>query len=493
MNTPQTFIKHPTLRYATLLIDVVIAIVLVIEITLKIRFKGFFYQKHSYRPSPARLFELFMVTCIIISIVLHVFELTSSLDRKVSHYLIVSFIRIPRPLLLLRIINASNFNLPSNVALESIRQVGEIILYMLYFLVSFALIGGQLFGVMDYFCIKSKTNITNITYSDFTIPIRRCPPADDKIRRSNVCPNGYNCTKLHFTKWQQHKEYFGNIFESFVTIYEAMSLEGWSFKMYESMNIIPVPLGIFVGFIYFFLVLLIIGLLGRNVFIAVITEAFAELRVVLNKFSEANTEGKEVVHSHVLRKVDKDIKLVHIEEAIVTNEFRRSINKVISSKPFVYFIYAAVFLDAIIQSFLCNDNKVYNPFQIMFTLLFDVEAILKITGMGFKHYVSSSTYQFEGIVCVGSTLLLPLVVNKHKEYSMFQVVRLFRLVLLWSSLQLFLKKILGSAKKIYQFSLFTLLFLIISAGIFLQLFCGFGLNVPTSQSESFIKNVTFFF
>ena len=496
MNTPQTFIDHPLLRYVTLLFDIVIAFVLLVEMILKMRIKGLLYQKHSYLRSPGRHFELFMLSCIIISIILQVAELTSSLDRKVSTYLIISFIRIPRPLLMLRVINASNLKLPSNVAFESIRQIGEIILYMLYFLISFALIGGQLFGAMDYFCVQSSTIISNITYSDFTIPIRRCPPEDSLKNRSNVCPKGYNCTKLTFNEWRKHKSYFNNIFESFITIYEAMSLEGWSLKMYESMDNIPAPLGTFVGFLYFFLVLLIIALLGRNVFIAVITEAFADMRVVLNKCSTVNTERKYIEHTYVLRKVDKDIKLVHVEEAIITNEFRRSINMILSSKPFVYFIHTAVLLDAIIQGFLCNNNKLYNLFQFVFTVLFDVEAILKIVGMGFKYYASSSTFQFEGIVCVGSTILLPLVTNKHKEYSMFQVVRLFRLVLLWSSLQLFLRKILGSAKKICQFSLFTLIIIFIAAGMFLQVFCGFGLKVKsdlTSSNGTFIRNDTFSF
>lgn len=487
MNTPQTFQSYSSLYYITLVLDCVASVILITEMAIKIKIKGLFATKRSYFRMPWSILEFFMVICLVVSIILQILEKTSKLDKTVSNYLIISFIRTPRPLLLLRLLKAANVNLPSHVAYKSIKQIGEIILYMLYFLLVFALIGGQLFGVMDYFCIRNNADITNITYYDFTIPMMRCPPNDMKTRNHSKCPRGFNCTKLSFDGWRQHSEYFDNIFESFITVYEAMSLEGWSFKMYESMDLIPQPIGRLVGFIYFFLVLLIIGLLGRNVFIAVTTEAFADLRVVLN--ATKSDENKEVAHTQVFRKVDNQIKLVHIEEAIVTNTYRRTVNEFITSRPVEYFIHLAVLLDAVIQSVYFNDTNIYTLCQIIFTVLFDIEAILKIVGMGLQHYLSNSTYQFEGTVCIGSTILLPIVLIENRQWCMFQVVRPFRLIFLWSSLQLFLKKILGSAKKIGQFSLFAFMILIVSSGIFLQLFCGIGLNnplPPDAQNSTFI-------
>ena len=187
----------------------------------------------------------------------------------------------------------------------------------------------------------------------------------------------------------------------------------------------------------------------------------------------------------VLRKLDSNnLKLVHVEEALVKNKFRRMLLQWITSCPFLVCVHIAVFADAIIQSFLSTDDAIYGPFQILFTIIFDIEAILKILAMGMKHY--GETCIVEGIISLGSTVLVPLVViNKQKQYALFQVLRPFRLVLLWGSLRVFLRRILGNGKKITQLSLFTLSVVLIAAGIFLQLFCGFPLqNVDSTGNSS---------
>ena len=83
--------------------------------------------------------------------------------------------------------------------------------------------------------------------------------------------------------------------------------------MFDMMDIISSNYSNVISFAYFFPVMLIIGLLGRNVFIAVITDAFDDLRVMLSE-KVSQVSRREAVHTHVLRKVDKCVKLVHVEE-----------------------------------------------------------------------------------------------------------------------------------------------------------------------------------
>ena len=75
---------------------------------------------------------------------------------------------------------------------------------------------------------------------------------------------------------------------------------------------------------------------------------------------------------------------------------------------------------------------------------------------------------FEGVVCIGSTAKLPLVVLQYRQYAFFQVARLFRLPMLLVSARSFVKRVFGSSKKIQQFAIFTVVVLVISAGMFLQ-------------------------
>ena len=51
---------------------------------------------------------------------------------------------------------------------------------------------------------------------------------------------------------------------------------------------------------------------------------------------------------------------------------------------FFYSLQVAVLVDALLQAFACGLDGVYGPAQIFFTLLFDVEFILKLIGMGFR-------------------------------------------------------------------------------------------------------------
>ena len=284
LNTPQTLENHPPLKYVTLGADLVTMVVLMAEVVLKMRFKGFFNSHNAFLRSPGRLFELYIVLCIGVSVTLQCHQWGSPHFTWTTYNWVVFLTRAPRPLVLLRVLKSMfKLELPSDITYRSMSQIWGILVFLMYFLIIFALIGGQLFGVMNYFCVRNNKTATDVTYSDLTIPIKRCPSTDMQVSGgSENCPPGFKCTKLNFQGYRQNAESFYNIVEGIITIYEAMSLEGWSSKMYECMELVP-PSG---GFVYFLLVFLLIGLLVRNVFIAIVTEAFADLRVQIHQFTQ---------------------------------------------------------------------------------------------------------------------------------------------------------------------------------------------------------------
>lgn len=62
---------------------------------------------------------------------------------------------------------------------------------------------------------------------------------------------------------------------SIFTVYQAASQEGWSFIMYRAVDTLPG----WRSFIYFTTLIFFLSWLVKNVFIAVITETFNEIRV----------------------------------------------------------------------------------------------------------------------------------------------------------------------------------------------------------------------
>ena len=177
--------------------------------------------------------------------------------------------------------------------------------------------------------------------------------------------------------------------------------------------------------------------------------------------------------------------LVNRNEDLRRNYARQVIAKITRSGAFQFIILLCVLADAIIQSFFFKEEFA-KYIQIVFTLLFLVETILKMIGLGRKQYFQSAQCVFEFILCVGSTLFLAPVFFGRSGFVVFQVMRPFRLVLVWSTLRSFLKRILGSGSKIGSLILFTLAALVIAAGISLQVFCGTGLpSDPDDDPYSF--------
>lgn len=62
----------------------------------------------------------------------------------------------------------------------------------------------------------------------------------------------------------------------------------------------------------------------------------------------------------------------------------------------------------------------FHSLQVAFTVLFDLEAMLKIWCLGFTGYISSSLHKFELLLVVGTTLhIYPDLY--HSQFTYFQV------------------------------------------------------------------------
>ena len=118
MNTPVTFMDVPDLQYVTLVLDIFSAIVFLLEIIVKIRLTSM----NVFLRTPTHLFEVIMFLLLFVSIILQLVEMfwSQNLDICVvesTNYLLVSLVRIPRPLLLIRAyhMSQSRVRLPRHI------------------------------------------------------------------------------------------------------------------------------------------------------------------------------------------------------------------------------------------------------------------------------------------------------------------------------------------------------------------------------------------
>ena len=474
LNTPTMFRKYPHLLKITLGLDVAVGCILTAEAFLKCLEKGFFHSKKSYLRSLGRCFEFCMVIFIWISVAFQILEVAKVIGPfKTSWYTVVSGLRSPRPLLLFRVAkNILHVGIPKSVSKKPLRQLRNVLVFTMYFMTLAAIIGVQIFGPLAGYCVRNSTDPTAVKYRDLMIPASRCNVYSQDT--GYKCPEKFVCMEIKMNDYHHMNTYFEQAAVGLQTVYEAQSQEGWTQVMYDAMD----STHYLAAVVYFILLIFFIAWLAKNIFIAIVTEVFADLRSHVDSLygSPSKKLNKDTSKVLIHVKTEPGLKLIQGDEFLKTDIVRRTLRMIAKSRAFRWLFLVSIIIDALLQSTLTGDNRIYT--QIAFTVLFDVEAIIKLVGYGPKTYLNSVPHRFEIFLAVFSSIFLASLGFKESmtEYALFQVMRPFRLILAWPSLASFLKRILGSGKKLGRLILFTLIFIVIAAGVSLQLFCNINIK-----------------
>ena len=111
--------------------------------------------------------------------------------------------------------------------------------------------------------------------------------------------------------------------------------------------------------------------------------------------------------------------------------------------------------------------------EVCFVIFYNFEALFKIFCLSFKGYISSSIHKFEFLLAIMTTIhVLPYPEGLFlTPISIFQVLRVVRLVKASPMLEDFVYKIFGPGKKLSSLIMFTIHLLLITSCIAMQLFC----------------------
>lgn len=144
-----------------------------------------------------------------------------------------------------------------------------------------------MFGTFTYHCVVNDTKPGNVTWNSLAIPDTHCSP---ELEEGYQCPPGFKCMDLEdlgLSRQELGYSGFNEIGTSIFTVYEAASQEGWVFLMYRAIDSFPR----WRSYFYFITLIFFLAWLVKNVFIAVIIETFAEIRVQFQQMwgSRSNT------------------------------------------------------------------------------------------------------------------------------------------------------------------------------------------------------------
>ncbi|XP_055338737.1 sodium leak channel NALCN-like isoform X1 [Paramacrobiotus metropolitanus] len=255
-------------------------------------------------------------------------------------------------------------------------------------------------------------------------------------------------------------------------------MEGWSFVMYRTMDCLPTWRAV----IYFFTLIFFLAWLVKNVFIAVITETFAEFRVHFQQMWGNRAPLSDGISQQIIV-IDEQTgkwRLETVDENKPKGHAPEFCQKILRSNWFHLGMLFLVFANAVTSASVhythdeqdwTNYERIFYVVELMFTALFDLEVLFKMWCLGISGYLKRFAHKFELFLAVLTTIHMEPSLFYHSSLTYFQVLRCVRLIKASPMLEGFVHKIFGPGKKLGSLIVFTLCLLVITSCISMQLFC----------------------
>ncbi|KYM96485.1 Sodium leak channel non-selective protein [Cyphomyrmex costatus] len=473
LNTPKTFEKVPSLQYVTFICDLIVTFLFTAEMIAKMHIRGILKRDKSYLKDHWCQFDASMVIFLWLSVILQMFEMLGFLIK----FSYASIMRAPRPLIMIRFLRVFlKFSMPkariNQIFKRSSQQIYNVTLFFLFFMSLYGLLGVQFFGELKNHCVLNTTEPNYITINSLAIPDTFCSTDPES---GYQCPEGMVCMKLELTKYIIGFNGFDEFATSIFTVYQAASQEGWVFIMYRAIDSLPAWRAV----LYFSTMIFFLAWLVKNVFIAVITETFNEIRVQFQQMWGVRGHISNSSASQILTGDDNGWKLVTLDENKHGGLASPLCHTILKSPHFRSVVMCAILANGVTTATMSfkHDEKPRQTYydnyywaEIVFTILLDLETLFKIWCLGFRSYFKHSIHKFELLLAIGTTVhIIPFFYLS--GFTFFQVLRIVRLIKASPMLEDFVYKIFGPGKKLGSLIIFTMCLLVISSSISMQLFC----------------------
>lgn len=295
----------------------------------------------------------------------------------------LSMIRAPRPLIMVRVVRVFlSFSMPrariTQIFLRSSQQIYNVTLFFIFFMSLFGLLGVQFFSSLNHHCvlIDNYTELFQPSIHMLAIPDTYCSPEDS---HGHQCPPEMVCVEIHNSSGYAG---FDNLAHALFTVYQSASQEGWSHVMYQAMD----SLDFFRSAIYFVTLIFFLAWLVKNVFIAVITETFNEIRV---QFQQMWGERAQIVTQTIQLVLigDDKWKLVQLTDSDARTRAPHMIRHILGTASFQIFVMIMIVVNAIINASIQFDHsgksrddyyRTIYPSEVFFTIFFDIEVLSKV-------------------------------------------------------------------------------------------------------------------
>uniref|UniRef100_A0AAR2K4H2 Voltage-dependent L-type calcium channel subunit alpha n=1 Tax=Pygocentrus nattereri TaxID=42514 RepID=A0AAR2K4H2_PYGNA len=370
---PMSF-RNQVLAYA----DIVFTSVFTAEIVLKMTTYGAFLHKGSFCRNSFNILDLIVVGVSLLS-----------MGMESSAISVVKILRVLRVLRPLRAINrAKGLKHVVQCVFVAIKTIGNIVLVTMLLDFMFACIGVQLFKGKFYRC---------------TDPLKM---TEEECRGTYI---HYQEKALHEMEMRQRQWInsdfnFDNILNGMLALFTVSTFEGWPKLLYTAIdsnmeNRGPVYNNRTEISIFFIVYLILIAFFMMNIFVGFVIVTFQEQGEQEYKNCELDKNQRQCVQYA--------LKARPLRCYIPKNPYQYKVWYIVTSCYFEYLMFLLIMLNTMCLGMQhCNQSEhithLSDMLNVIFTVLFTVEMILKLGAFKAKGYFGDPWNVFDFVIVVGS-------------------------------------------------------------------------------------------
>ena len=487
--------------------EVLFTVIFTIECVIKVVAMGFVLDETSYLKDGWNVMDFVVV----------VVSLLSNLPGMGSNVSALRVIRVLRPLRTLSMFPGMRVLIGTMI--RSVPMIANVMLFCVFFFTIFGIFGLQVFmGTLRNRCFTVVTETTcaadhaeneDAVYcrdvvpsfgNDLNVTAAVLLADDDEQTCTNHTLNwpGYRCPEGQMCLKGNNPNYGITNFDDFayacLTIFQCITLEGWTPIMYMTMDSVT-------GWtvVYFLLLVFTGGFFLLNLALAVITEVYDEESTDAKEEAaseEIEAEAEQERKEAEARQKRHDLGLFTDDEASdeepdpldtkidfaalegKQNPAKKACKALIEHPAFGPFFTVLILINTLLLSMEYADMpsgyaKGLEVCNLILTIMFIFELVLKVGGLGFTEYGKDYFNLFDAVVVLISIIELAAAGSGSlSALRAFRILRVLKLIRSWTSLQNFLYTVYLTVLDLGNFSFIVLLVIFIFALLGMQLFGG---------------------
>ncbi|XP_074500500.1 calcium channel, voltage-dependent, L type, alpha 1S subunit, b [Sebastes fasciatus] len=368
--------RNKILAYA----DIVFTTVFTIEIVLKMTVYGAFMHEGSFCRNSFNILDLIVVTVSLLS-----------MGMESSAISVVKILRVLRVLRPLRAINrAKGLKHVVQCVFVAIKTIGNIVLVTMLLNFVFACIGVQLFKGKFYSCTdQSKT--TGEECQGYFVKHMDNSLQDEVLAKREWLNNDFN---------------FDNVLNGMLALFTVSTFEGWPKLLYRAIDSDTEDMGpVFNNrvdvSIFFIIYIILIAFFMMNIFVGFVIVTFQEQGEQEYKDCELDKNQRQCVQYA--------LKARPLRCYIPKNPYQYRVWYIVTSCYFEYLMFFLIMLNTLCLGMQhCNQSnhvtKLSDTLNVIFTVLFTVEMILKLMAFKARGYFGDPWNVFDFVIVIGSVV-----------------------------------------------------------------------------------------